>query len=222
MAKDAVGQDTLIGQTLGHYRIAEKIGAGGMGDVYRAQDEHLNREVAIKVLALGTLADEPSRKRFHKEAIALSRLNHPNIATIHDFDTQQGVDFLVMEYIPGITLSEKLATRLPEKEVIALGVQLAEGLSAAHEHGVVHRDLKPGNLRLTSDGRLKILDFGCAKLRRSVTNSAATESLSETQAMAGTLPYMAPEQLLGGQIDARTDIHAAGAVLYEVAMGQSP
>jgi len=222
MANRAVGQDAIVGQTLGHYHIGKKIGAGGMGDVYRAQDEHLDREVAIKVLAPGTLTNEPSRKRFHKEAITLSRLNHPNIATIHDFDTQQGVDFLVMEYIPGITLSEKLGTRLPEREVIALGVQLAEGLSAAHEHGVVHRDLKPGNLRLTSDGRLKILDFGVAKLRRSVTDSMATESLSETQTMAGTLPYMAPEQLLGGQIDARTDIHAAGAVLYEMAMGQRP
>src|SRR5207237_3302696 len=111
--------------------------------------------------------------------------------TIHDFDTQQGVNFLVMEYIPGITLSEKLATRpLPEKEVMALGTQLAEGLSAAHEHGVIHRDLKPSNLRLTGDGRLKILDFGLAKLRRYVTDIASTESLSETQTMAGTLPYM--------------------------------
>jgi serine/threonine-protein kinase len=223
MANHAVGQDAVVGQTLGHYRIAEKIGAGGMGDVYRAQDEHLDREVAIKVLPPGTLADEPSRKRFHKEAIALSRLNHPNIATIHDFDTQQGVDFLVMEYIPGITLSEKLAARpLPEREVIALGTQLAEGLSAAHEHGVIHRDLKPGNLRRTGDGRLKILDFGLAKLRLPVTASATTESFSETQTMAGTLPYMAPEQFLGGEIDARTDIHAAGSVLYEMATGQRP
>ena len=176
-----------------------------------------------KSLPPGTLADESARKHFHKEALILSQLNHPNIATIHDFDTQQGVDFLVMEYIPGITLSEKLAVRpLPEKEVLRLGVQLAEGLAAAHEHGVVHRDLKPGNLRITSDGRLKILDFGLAKLRHPVTESAATESLSETQAMAGTLPYMAPEQLLGGEIDARTDIHAAGSVLYEMATGQRP
>ena len=223
MASQAVNQDALVGQTLGHYRIAEKIGAGGMGDVYRAQDEHLEREVAIKVLPPGTLADEHTRKRFHKEALTLSKLNHPNIATIYDFDTQQGVDFLVMEYISGITLSEKLAKRpLSEKEVITLGAQLAEGLSAAHERGVVHRDLKPGNLRLTTDGRLKILDFGLAKLRLPVTASAATESLSETQAMAGTLPYMAPEQLLGGEIDARTDIHAAGSVLYEAATGKRP
>jgi eukaryotic-like serine/threonine-protein kinase len=220
MASRASGQH-FVGTELGHYRIVEKIGAGGMGEVYRARDEHLDREVAIKVLPPGTLSDESSRKRFHKEAITLSRLNHPNIATIHDFDTQQGVDFLVMEYIPGITLSEKLAGRpLPEKEVVTLGSQLAEGLSAAHEHGVVHCDLKPSNLRLTGDGRLKILDFGLAKLRLPVTATAATESLSETGTMVGTLPYMAPEQLLAGEIDARTDIHAAGAVLYEMATGQ--
>jgi len=223
MASRASGQDRLLDSELGHYRIVEKIGAGGMGEVYRARDEHLARDVAIKVLPPGSLIDESARKHFHKEALILSQLNHPNVATIYDFDTQQGVDFLAMEYIPGITLSEKVAARpLPEKEVLRLGVQLAEGLSAAHEHGVVHRDLKPGNLRVTSDGRLKILDFGLAKLWHPVTDSAATESLSETQAMAGTLPYMAPEQLLGEEIDARTDIHAAGSVLYEMATGQRP
>ncbi len=222
MATPPISQARLIGQTLGHYCIAEMIGAGGMGEVYRARDEHLDREVAIKVLPPGALSDESLRKRFHKEALALSKLNHPNIATIHDFDTQQGVDFLVMEYIPGITLSEKLAQGpLSEKEVVALGTQLAEGLCAAHEHGVIHRDLKPGNLRLTIDNRLKILDFGLAKLRLSPA-SAVTESLSQTQALVGTLPYMAPEQLLGGEVDARTDIHAAGTVLYEMATGQRP
>ena len=223
MASRAPDQVSLVGSELGHYRIAEKIGAGGMGEVYRARDQHLARDVAIKVLPPGTLADESARKHFRKEGLILSQLNHPNVATIHDFDTQQGVDFLVMEHIPGITLSEKVAGRpLPEKEVLRLGVQLAEGLAAAHEHGVIHRDLKPGNLRVTSDGRLKILDFGLAKLWRPVTDTAATESLSETQAMAGTLPYMAPEQLLGEEIDARTDIHAAGAVMYEMATGQRP
>ena len=223
MASRTLGQDLRVGLELGHYRIAEKIGAGGMGEVYRARDEHLARDVAIKVLPPGTLIDESARKHFRKEALILSQLNHPNVATIHDFDTLQAVDFLVMEYIPGITLSEKVAAGpLPEKEVLRLGVQLAEGLAAAHEHGVVHRDLKPGNLRVTSDGRLKILDFGLAKLWHPVTASAATESLSETQAMAGTLPYMAPEQLLGGEIDARTDIHAAGSVLYEMATGKRP
>jgi len=211
------------GKILGHYRMVEKIGAGGMGEVYRAHDEHLARDVAIKVLPPGTLIDESARKHFRKEALILSQLNHPNIATIYDFDTHQGVDFLVMEYIPGITLSEKLGARpLPEKEIISLGTQLSEGLSAAHDHGVVHRDLKPDNLRLTSEGRLKILDFGLAKLRRPAIEDAATESLSETHAMAGTLPYMAPEQLLDGEIDARTDIHAAGSVLYEMATGKRP
>jgi eukaryotic-like serine/threonine-protein kinase len=221
MASRALGEDLRVGLELAHYRVVEKIGAGGMGEVYRAHDEHLARDVAIKVLPIGTLRDESARKHFHKEALILSQLNHPNVATIYDFDTQQGVDFLVMEYIPGITLSEKVAAGpLPEKEVLRLGLQLAEGLAVAHDHGVVHRDLKPGNLRVTSDGRLKILDFGLAKLWRPVTASATTESLSETQAMAGTLPYMAPEQLLGEEIDARTDLHAAGLVLYEMATGR--
>jgi len=220
----AIGQDTLVGKVLGHYRVLEKVGAGGMGEVYRARDEHLDREVAIKVLPPGTLADESARKRFRKEAIALSRLNHPNIATIHDFDTQDGVDFLVMEYIPGTTLSDKIAGKpLTEKEVINLGAQLADGLAAAHEHGVTHRDLKPGNLRLMSDGRLKILDFGLAKLQLPTSPTATTaQSFGETQGIAGTLPYMAPEQLLGGEVDARTDIHAAGAALYKMATGQRP
>jgi len=223
MASRALGQDLLVGIELGHYRVVEKIGTGGMGEVYRARDQHLARDVAIKVLPPGTLTDASARKHFHKEALILSQLNHPNVATIYDFDTQQGVDFLVMEYIPGITLSEKVAAGpLPEKEVLRLGVQLAEGLAAAHDQGVVHRDLKPGNLRVTSDGRLKILDFGLAKLWHPVTSTAATESLSEPQAMAGTLPYMAPEQLLGGEIDARTDLHAAGLVLYEMATGRYP
>ncbi len=223
MASRALGQDLLVRSELGHYRIVEKIGTGGMGEVYRARDEHLARDVAIKVLPPGTLTDESARKHFHKEALILSQLNHPNVATIHDFDTQQGVDFLVMEYIPGITLSEKVAAGpLPEKEMLRLGVQLAEGLVAAHDRGVIHRDLKPGNLRLTGDGRLKILDFGLAKLWHPATASAVTESFSETQGMAGTLPYMAPEQLLGEEIDARTDLHAAGLVLYEMATGRYP
>ena len=221
MARHAAGQDLLIGQILGHYRIVEKIGAGGMGEVYRARDEHLDRDAAIKVLPPETFADESARKRFRKEAQTLSKVNHPNVATIYDFDTQQSVDFLAMEYIPGITLSEKLGMRpLPEKEVVALAAQLADGLSAAHAQSVTHRDLKPGNLRVTSDGRLKILDFGLAKLHRPRTESSTTESLSQTKAIAGTLPYMAPEQLLGEEIDGRTDIHAAGLVLYEMATGR--
>ncbi len=213
----------MLGQTLGHYRIVEKIGAGGMGEVYRARDEHLGRDVAIKVLPAGTLAGEHARSGFRKEALALSKLNHPNIATVFDFDTQDGVDFLVMELVEGVALNDKLAAgALPEKEITRLGAQMAEGLAAAHERRVVHRDLKPANLRVTPDGRLKILDFGLAKLvRRDVDSATArTESFTETQGVAGTLPYMAPEQLRGEGVDARTDIHALGAVLYEMATGQ--
>ena len=178
-------------------------------------------DVALKVLPTHTLADEAARKRFRKEALALSKLNHPNIATVHDFDTQDGVDFLVMEYVSGTTMSEKLAAgALAEQEVVRLGVQVAEGLAAAHDHGVIHRDLKPGNLRLTSDNRLKILDFRLAKLVRPVTDTATTMSMTETPAGAGTLPYMSPEQLQGKVVDARTDLYALGALLYEMGTGQ--
>ena len=211
----------MIGQKLGRYTIVEKIGAGGMGVVYRAHDERLDRDVALKVLPPGTFGDKAVRRRFRKEALALSHLNHPNIATVHDFDTQDGVDFLVMELVPGSTLDEKLsAGALSEKETLRLGVQLAQGLSLAHEQGVVHRDLKPGNLRVTPDGRLKILDFGLAKLLQPTVHSDSTTSV-ETP-VVGTPPYMAPEQLRGERVDSRTDIYAGGTVLYEMATGLRP
>jgi tetratricopeptide (TPR) repeat protein len=210
--------------TLSHYRIFEQIGAGGMGVVYRAHDERLDRDVALKVLPTGTVVDTAARKRFHKEALTLSKLNHPNIATVHDFDTEDGTDFLVEELIEGLSLDAMLASGcLSDKKIISLGSQLAEGLAAAHEHGIIHRDLKPANVRVTPDARLKILDFGLAIiLRGEVSRTAVTESLSETKAMTGTLPYMAPEQLLGGRLDARTDIWAVGCVLYEMATGRRP
>jgi serine/threonine-protein kinase len=211
----------MIGQTLGHYCVFEKIGAGGMGVVYRAHDQHLDREVVLKVLPPGTLATPAARKRFRQEALALSRLNHPNIATIHDFDTQEDVDFLVMEYIPGVTLSDKLAAGpLPVDEVVRLGEQLAAGLAAAHEQNIVHRDLKPGNLRITPDGRLKILDFGLAKLLRPANEMDVTQSVTETPALSGTLPYMAPEVLRGATGEVPADIWAVGTVFYEMATGQ--
>ena len=220
MTIEGSAPDPLIGQVLGHYRIQEKIGSGGMGVVYRAHDEHLNREVALKVLLPGAIADDSARKKFRNEANALSQLNHPNIATIHDFDTDGGRDFLVMESIDGVTLNRRLLEgSLPQKDVITLGVQLADGLAAAHDHSIIHRDLKPGNLRITSDGRFKILDFGLAKLRLSAKVSPISETLTDTHVMAGTLAYMAPEQVLGGEIDGRTDIHAAGTVLYQMATG---
>lgn len=210
--------------TLSHYRLLEQIGAGGMGVVYRAHDERLDRDVALKVLSPGTLVELSARKRFQKEALTLSKLNHPNVATVHDFDTQDGVDFLVEEFIEGLPLDAMLVSGpLSEKEIISLGSQLAEGLAAAHEQGIIHRDLKPSNVRITPDARLKILDFGLAMIfRRETSPTAVTESLSEIKAGAGTLPYMAPEQLLGRKLDARTDIWAAGCVLYEMATGRRP
>src|SRR5438552_17266811 len=212
----------MIGTTLGHYTLLEEIGAGGMGRVYRAMDERLEREVAIKILPAGALSDPEARKRFRKEALALSKLNHPNIATVHDFDRQEETDFLVMEHIEGATLAEKLAHgALAEKEVLRLGLQLAEGLAAAHAHGVLHRDLKPANVRVTPEGRLKILDFGLAKLLPQESHTATTASESELAA-AGTLPYMSPEQVLGEKLDGRSDIYSAGDVLYEMATGRRP
>src|ERR1700675_3618868 len=213
----------MIGQTLGHYRVVVQIGAGGMGLVFRAHDERLERDVALKILPPGTLTDENARQRFRKEALTLSKLSHPNVATVFDFDSQDGVDFLVMELIPGVTLDEKLsAGALPEKEVVRLGGRLAEALAAAHAERVIHRDLKPGNLRLMPDGRLKVLDFGLAKLLQPIAPDAATESLSKTHGAVGTLPYMAPEQLQGEPADARSDLWAAGAVLYELTTGKRP
>ena len=213
----------MIGQTFGHYRIVAKIGAGGMGEVYRAHDQRLDRDVALKVLPPGTLSDEVARKHFRKEALTLSKLNHPNIATVYDFDSQVGVDFLAMEHVAGQTLAQVIAGRpLPEKEVIRLGGQIAEALEEAHEHGVIHRDLKPPNIMLTAKGRVKVLDFGLARLLHPTSEDARTEDQIETGVLAGTLPYMAPEQLRGEAADARTDIYAAGALLYEMSTGARP
>jgi len=214
----------MVGETISHYRILAQIGAGGMGVVYKAYDQQLEREVALKLLPQGLLADEAARKRFRKEALALARLNHPNIATIFEFGNEDGLDFLVTEYIPGITLDTKLSSGpLNTEEAIGLGVQLATGLGEAHSQGLIHRDLKPGNLRVAPDGRLKILDFGLAELAPRLRSDDVTASLlTRTSEYAGTLPYMAPEQLRGGVADARTDIWAAGAVLYEMATGKRP
>ncbi len=212
----------MIGQTLGHYRVLEQIGAGGMGVVYLARDERLDRDVALKVLPQSLLTDAAALKSFRKEAHALSKLNHPNIATVHDFDAQDGVNFLVMEYIPGVTLDQMLTGGpLNEKEVVRLGVQLAQGLRAAHSERLIHRDLKPSNLRITPDGRLKILDFGLAKLARP-SHPDVTESLTAPHQMVGTLPYMSPEQLQGEPADERSDIYSSGAVLYEMSTGRRP
>jgi serine/threonine protein kinase/tetratricopeptide (TPR) repeat protein len=213
----------MIGQTLGHYLIVEKIGAGGMGEVYRAHDEQLDRDVALKVLPAGLLADEAARKRFRNEALALAKLNHPNIETVHEFGSERDLDFLVMELIHGVPLSKKLSEGpLDEALTRKLGAQLAEAMAAAHSQGVIHRDLKPDNLYITTEGRLKILDFGLAKLFRPETEIDQTQSIDDTHSVSGTLPYMSPEQLRAEAVDARTDIYGAGAVLYEMATSQRP
>lgn len=214
----------MVGQQFGHYEVESRLGSGGMGVVYLARDLRLERLVAIKVLADGRVADERARARFRGEAQALSRLNHPNIATIFDFDQQDGRDFLVMEYIDGQSLRDVGPDPLPSAEVVRLGSQLAEALVAAHGAGVVHLDLKPGNLMLTRDGRLKVLDFGIARLQapeyaESPTHTQGAGTGTAANA-AGTPPYMAPEQVAAGPVDSRTDIYAAGATLYELATGR--
>src|ERR1700692_648496 len=214
-----------VGQRFGRYRIEEEIGAGGMGVVYRAYDEKLERDLAIKVLTPGVLNDEAARKRFRNEARILSRLNHPCIQTIHDFDAFEGQDYLVSELVPGLSLDAHLRSgAVPEKEVVHLGFQLAQGLAAAHMAGILHRDLKPANLRVTIDGRLKILDFGLATLSRDAVLTLSTTQTIATapSGIAGTLPYMSPEQLLGEEVDHRSDIYSAGVVLFELATQRSP
>src|ERR1700746_1338386 len=210
----------MIGETLGHYGVIEKIGSGGMGEVYRAHDEQLDRDVALKVLPARSLADEVKRKLFRKEALVLAKLNHPNIATVHEFSRQGGVDFLAMELIRGRSLREVLKEGpLAEKEIQRLGLQLSEALAATPEHGIVHCALKPANIMITPDGRLKILDFGLAKLVQAAS-AEVTQSSTTAQSVPGKLPYMAPKQLLGDGADTRADVYAAGAVLYEMATGR--
>ncbi len=214
-----------IGQMIGRYRIEEEIGAGGMGVVYRAFDERLSRYLAIKVLRPGLLSSPGSRKRFRNEALMLSKLNHPSIQVIHDFDELDGTDFLVSELVPGVSLDQRLrAGVLPEKEIARIGVQLAQALAAAHTAGVLHRDLKPSNLRVSSEGHLKILDFGLATLsNEALSQVSETLSVSDVPSgVAGTLPYMSPEQLLGNEIDPRSDIYSVGVVFFELATGRLP
>lgn len=214
---DMTGQAPAIGVVLGHYRIVEQIGQGGMGVVFRARDEQLDRDVALKVLPPGTFPDETARRRFRREARALARLNHPNVAMAFDFGQQDGIDYLVTEFVSGANLEDRLAGEaLPQRTIIDLGIQLAKGLAAAHREGIVHRDLKPANLRLTPDGQLKILDFGLAQWQPPVKDSAVTASIDGKGRVAGTLPYMSPEQVRCEEGDARVDIWGAGCVLYEI------
>ena len=217
----ADGEPLKPGDKIGRYEILARIGAGGMGVVYRARDSRLEREIAIKVLSVSLLMDESARRRFRREALALAKLNHPNIAAVYDVGEQGGADYLVMECVPGLSLAEKLKSgALAEKEISSVGSQIAAALDDAHEQAVVHRDLKPANIMVTPKGQAKVLDFGLAKLLLPFADVATTQSFAESQALVGTLPYMSPEQLQGEPVDARTDIHALGLVLYEMASGR--
>jgi dienelactone hydrolase/predicted Ser/Thr protein kinase len=210
-----------IGDRLGPYAIVGQLGAGGMGIVYRASDERLGRDVAIKVVSPGLLIDEASRRRFRQEARALARLSHPNIAAVYDVGEQDGTDYLVMEYVPGISLAHKLKSGpLSATEAFTLGAEVASALEEAHERSIVHRDLKPGNIIITPKGRAKVLDFGLAKLLG--TAEDLTQSLPESHGPVGTPLYMSPEQAEGKPVDSRTDLWSLGVVLYESLSGRAP
>jgi len=217
----------LIGRTLGHYRIVDKIGEGGMGLVYRAEDTTLKRQVALKVLPADFTSNQERLERFQREAETLAALDHPNIVTIHTVEEIDGVHFLTMQLVHGRPLSELIPkSGMPLERLFELAIPLADALAAAHENGVIHRDLKPANIMATSEGRLKVLDFGLAKLRQEVPPAEATElptePLTQEGRVVGTAPYMSPEQLEGKALDARTDIFSLGVVLYEMALGQRP
>ncbi len=202
----------MIPKQLSHYRVLEKIGSGGMGVVYRAHDEILDRDVALKVLPPGMLSDESAQRRFRREALSLAKLNHPYIGGVYEFGNDGAVYFLAMELVSGVTLDARLASGpMEQSDVLRYGAQLADGLEAAHQQGILHRDLKPSNLRINKGGRLKILDFGLAEWTNPEGDADPTAT---NMKVSGTVAYMSPEQLRGKNADVRSDIYAAGAVLY--------
>jgi eukaryotic-like serine/threonine-protein kinase len=212
----------LTGAKLGRYVIVERLGFGGMGVVYRARDERLERFVALKILAPGLLLGDEARRRFRREALALAKLNHAHIAAVYDVGEQDGIDYLVMECVPGMSLAAKLATGpLTVKEATSITQQIAQALEEAHEQGVIHRDLKPSNVMVTPKGTVKVLDFGLAKLL-DVSGTEETRSVEESQRLMGTVPYMSPEQAYGKTLDTRTDLWSLGVVYYETLTAQRP